>query len=236
VINELGESEIMDLLLEIIEVILISIFTAIICRILIHRVRQSAIKEEDSGRYVIEYGGAIRKFALGCAIGLGALFVGIAIFYQSSLALTLIFSMIGLYLILILPLFIEAYGTRFIVTKEGISKQSPWSKNFFARWDEMREIKYNRQSGGYVIKTMTGKLRLDPFLSGLPRLLLDANKRIYQGGVVLPFRCKKCGTNLRIDGLSDKGRLNKCPSCGKTIDPLDYPAPLGIFMDKRESG
>ena len=235
--NGFGESQIMDLIPGIIEGILFSIIMAIIFRVLLRRVKESAIKEEDSNRYIIEYGGAMRKFCFGCAIALGVFFTGVAIFYyQSSLTQTQIFLMVGLYLILIVPMFIEAYGTRFIVTKEGIFKQSPWSRDFFARWDEMREIKYSKQSGGYVIKTVKGNLKFEPFLSGLSRLILDANKRIYQGGVALPFRCKKCGMNVRVDGLSDKGRLNKCPSCGNAIDPLEYPVYLEIFMDKRKSG
>jgi len=230
----------MDLLLIIIEIILISIFLSAFFRVLIGFAKRSKNIKDHKGSYSVEYGKGAKKFIFGLIIFFAILFVIVAYLIKSTRQYndeeeTMIFlTLIGLYLIFVLLIICEVYGIHFIVTKEGIYKKSPWSRNFFARWENMQTIKYDiLQVGGYTIKTTKGKIRLNPFLSGLNNLLQDTTQNMFLSGIELPIKCKNCKMNLRIELLIRKGQLNKCPVCGKEINAIDYPVPLRIFIESK---
>ena len=57
------------------------------------------------------------------------------------------------------------------VTSTGIRKGSPWSRSFFARWDEVESVSYSYFWDSYIIRTAKGTIRMRAFLDGITFLL-----------------------------------------------------------------
>lgn len=65
-----------------------------------------------------------------------------------------------LFLISLMPwlVFIQAFGVRHIVTTQGIFKRSPWSRPFFASWDQIKDVTRSYWLDAYMIRTSAGTI------------------------------------------------------------------------------
>lgn len=75
----------------------------------------------------------------------------------------------GLFVILVWPMFIEGTFTWYVVSDKGISKHSAWSRKLFLRWDEIESIEFTAINDWFAIKGSRGTVRLHSYLVGLPQ-------------------------------------------------------------------
>lgn len=70
-----------------------------------------------------------------------------------------------------LPAWVFAYiqitKTCHEVTSRGIRKGSPWSKSFFATWDDIESMSYRYMSDSYIIRTSKGTIKMRAGLDGI---------------------------------------------------------------------
>lgn len=125
--------------------------------------------DSQSGELVLEYGGGAKALALTLGafplpIVLGAVLTDYNTFRAEAGTWLVI---VAFFLLFSLPFTIELFGVSHRLTEHGIRKCSPWSKKFFAGWEELSSVKYSGVYEGYVVRTPKGTIRLSSYLRGI---------------------------------------------------------------------
>jgi hypothetical protein len=72
------------------------------------------------------------------------------------------------FLLLGVPLVLEAFGVRHRVTRWGLQYRTPWSRERMIPWEDVREITWSEPARWWVITTYDGaRARLPELLDGL---------------------------------------------------------------------
>jgi hypothetical protein len=88
--------------------------------------------------------------------------------------------------------YVDAMGSACQVGPEGISKISPWTKGFFARWDDVESVSYVEWTNSYTVRTRLGIIRIGSAMEGIDffektiaRNVPAARRKIQEGFSVL---------------------------------------------------
>jgi len=75
-----------------------------------------------------------------------------------------------LFFVVVLPwiFFLEVFGTRAIVSPEGLQSQSIWRGTRFLKWRDVETIHHNSWLDVFVVKGHGTKITLDDGMRGLP--------------------------------------------------------------------
>jgi hypothetical protein len=72
----------------------------------------------------------------------------------------------------------EAYGNDIEVSSSGLKKKGLLSRGFFASWEEVQSISYNRWRRSYVVETSRGRIRVVPVLQGIGFFLKTVPEKV----------------------------------------------------------
>ena len=137
-------------------------------------IRARARRDLTSGELILEYGWGAKSLALFLlaipTVATLGLTKGLTDLQGVDWGFILVF--FGIFLSFAGPGLIEFFGVSHRLTPQGIRKGSPWSRKFFARWDEIRGISYSLSFDGFVLQTPRGKIRVSRYLSGLEDFVL----------------------------------------------------------------
>lgn len=131
----------------------------------------------------LEYDRGMRAFPLGAVTVLLVTMLSVQIFihpdpegYPEGAWIFLVFILIGI----LLPwlLFIEVFGTRAVLNGDGIRAESWWRGTRFLRWHEIGKVYYSSISACIVLKGERGKIRINPWMSNIGRLLAVVNEMV----------------------------------------------------------
>ncbi|HYT00762.1 MAG TPA: hypothetical protein VEO20_08875 [Thermoplasmata archaeon] len=131
--------------------------------------------EASEADEIMAYGWAWKGFVVGVALAWSVLFLVTSRGLQNlSGWIPSNFAIVGIIIVaLVLPLWataVEFFGAEYQLTPGGIRKHSPWTRNFFVRWDEIRSVKYVPTGQYTVIRTEKGKIRIHDWISGKGQL------------------------------------------------------------------
>jgi hypothetical protein len=133
------------------------------------------------GKFRLEYGWSLRAFPFGVVIVLLVTMLSVFVFispdpegYPEGIWVYLVFISFGI----VLPwlLFIEVFGTRTILSGEGIRAESWWRGSRFLNWQEIQNVHYSSLSQCIVLKGERGKIRIHPWVSNMDRFLETLNE------------------------------------------------------------
>ncbi|MFA5897020.1 MAG: hypothetical protein WC985_09005 [Thermoplasmata archaeon] len=149
--------------------------------------RSGAKFHEQAGQLdeVLAYGWGLKGFATGVTLIWAALFLVTTRGLQNLSEWTPsgFFIVAVILLALVLPLWafsVEVFGAEYHVTPDGIRKHSPWTRNFFARWDEIESVSRNQVLEWTTIRTTNGKIRVHDYIGNrfaLLKALVDSVPR-----------------------------------------------------------
>ena len=132
---------------------------------------------------IVEYGWGFRGFAcVLTAFAVGAALV--ALFLNPSdrpwmLGIAGIFALLAAFL---LP---HAYCTRFAFGTAGIRALSPWRKVIVVPWEKIANVTYSPGESSYVVVTEERtELKLHAYMSGVPDLLAEMQRREIRGALL----------------------------------------------------
>lgn len=159
---------IVDLLVILISV-LSGLLTDLFIALVFSRRRARARRSRASGLLVLEYGRLLKAFPVGIAA-----FFTFMTFYM-AMTVTIRTDADLLYAILFVVFWTaltavfaaEAFGVAFEMDARGIRKRSPWSRGFYASWDEVKYVHFDARWEWYVVETLKGRMRLSLLLNGL---------------------------------------------------------------------
>jgi len=143
--------------------------TMIIEALILSKRKKSARKSESTGELLLDYNRGLKGFAV---FGTGFFIFILAINAMAnwpSLTATVVM-VVATIVALGLPalfLLIESSCVEYGVSRYGIRKKSPWSRDFFCPWSSIESIVFSVSSQWFVIKSREGKIRLHMYLSGL---------------------------------------------------------------------
>ncbi len=137
-------------------------------------------QREPAGE-VLAYGWGLKGLGIGATLFWLIVFVGPAqgfgspsLLDPSSLALVVVLA------VLVFPIWalsVEVFGAEYHVSAEGIRKHSPWTRNFFARWDDVESLGYNPSLQWTVLRTRSGTIRIQDLIRNKEALVraLESN-------------------------------------------------------------
>ncbi len=143
--------------------------TMIIEALILSRRKRSAQRSESTGELLLDYNKGLRGFAV---FGVGFYFFFFAISLMAdwpSLTAAVVMA-VAISIAIGLPSFallVEATCVEYGISRYGIRKKSPWSRDFFCPWLSIESIVFSASSQWFVIKSKEGKIRLHMYLSGL---------------------------------------------------------------------
>jgi hypothetical protein len=143
--------------------------TSLIEALIMSRRKKSARRSESTGELLLDYSKALKGFAV---FGVGVYFFFFAMsmmadwptltaYVVMAVAMTLTIGLAAF------ALLIESSCVEYGISRKGIRKKSPWSRDFFCPWSEIESIAFSASSQWFVIKSKEGKMRLHMYLSGL---------------------------------------------------------------------
>lgn len=157
----------------------ISVAAAALLEALLLRSRRlKARKDIDSDELILEYGGGWRILMIVGSLLMPVIFLIVITVqsrgFQDMGAISeleeswpvFVLSMLipsGLFI----PGAIETFSVAHRITKVGIKKHTPWTKDFYITWGEIDSITYDNFNKWFVIKCYLGTLRLSVFLNGI---------------------------------------------------------------------
>jgi len=120
---------------------------------------------------IIAYGWSLKGFVVAVALAWVVLFLVTSRGLQNlSGWIPSSFAIVGIIVFaLVLPLWatsVEFFGAEYHLTPGGIRKHSPWTRNFFVQWDEIRSVKHVPTGQYTVIRTEKGKIRIHDWTFG----------------------------------------------------------------------
>ena len=132
---------------------------------------------------VLSYGRGMKAFPFVVLIFWLVLFLWIRLAYDLSPAdsrsgpyVLAVFYFLGI----ILPwiMFLETFGTRIVLSKEGIQMHSLWRGTRFIGWEDVESIRESSWGRAFIVKGHGGKLTLNPTLAGTAIFAEAVNNRV----------------------------------------------------------
>ncbi len=165
-------------------------FLALLFQIFILKLRKDrARRDVKSGELILEYGRGFRILMSVTSLILPALILIMMIIqskgFQDLEPLKELVEKWHIFAILLfftvgipMPVLMELWGVAHRISKEGIQKGSPWSKDFFLRWGDIRSITYSGLPEWLVIDSSGGTIRISIYLNGLGDLALAIQENV----------------------------------------------------------
>jgi hypothetical protein len=134
----------------------------------------SRVKATSNGGIVLDYGSGMTWFAIIGALLLATLLIYDALTFdpirlnqpEADIIERASISM-GLFAILVWPMFIEGTFSWYVINDKGIDKHSAWNRRLFMQWGEVDSITFTAVNQWFVIKGANGSVRLHAYLDGL---------------------------------------------------------------------
>jgi hypothetical protein len=138
-----------------------------VLRCLLNSRQHQAMSTEDG--CVVQYGRALKIFVGVMAIAAGGLVSVVAVLppvnWWPPVFLAIFFCLF------LVPLYLEYFHVRIVVTEERLQCRSPWRAARDIRWEEVKSVDFSPSLQWYRIRTEgKGIVRLHVFLSGLQTL------------------------------------------------------------------
>ena len=128
------------------------------------RARQDQATPTEDG-YVVRYGKALKTLVVVLAAAYGALVGVVGVLSASNWWATVFLA--ALFSLLLVPLYLEVFHVRIVVTQEGMQCRSPWRPGREVKWEEVTSVDFSPSLQWYRIRTMhQGTIRLHLLLSG----------------------------------------------------------------------
>lgn len=137
----------------------------------------AGLEPGDHGRYVLNYGQAVRWTCLLLTLSFPALFGGIAVLdaelsFGSGLTIGCVFAIPGVFLCC------EVFRTWVAVDSEQMTAHSAWSGTKSISWEEIASVGYSQVGQWFIVRSRKGKtIRLSVMLSGVGRTLDQIQSR-----------------------------------------------------------
>jgi len=135
-----------------------------------------------SGELILEYGKFLRAFVVVGVLWFPVVFLTAAAIEsggfqdmeatESSETWPGFLLVFAVYSAFVMPGAIEAWGVGHGITRKGIRKGSPWSRDFYAGWEDVESITFNASGQYLVIRTSKGIIRVSTWLHGLGDLAI----------------------------------------------------------------
>jgi hypothetical protein len=131
---------------------------------------RSARGEARAGKVVLRYGPTFRRACVGLLVvpivGIAAL--AVAFPPSTPTDVKAVLGMFALFTVLGVPLVVEALGVEITLDARGIARRSPWSRDVFVPWEQVRRVVWSESARWWVVEAEGGaRVRLHEFLSGL---------------------------------------------------------------------
>jgi len=88
---------------------------------------------------------------------------------------------------LLVVLFVETFGVLHRFDADGLQKGSPWSRRIYLPWRDVESIHYSAALRWYVIRGLSGTIRVSEFLDGIEDFERVARDRVppnrWRGGM-----------------------------------------------------
>jgi hypothetical protein len=128
------------------------------------------------GVFWLEYGPAMKWFALLCVVM--AVSLGVGVFHRATKHQDAVVWLFLLFAGLTLPLLIEFFLVRIGFDGDRIYCHSGWRRKRVIEWSDVASYRYSPMMQWWVIGTeKSGKIRAHIFLSGLDDLLAELSRR-----------------------------------------------------------
>ncbi len=149
-------------------------------------------RDELSGELIIEYGAGVRILAIAFfmfpvpfLLAATRLFTDFRPLQEEG---RLWLTVTTFFLLFSFPFLIEFFGVSHRLAQDGIRKGSPWSRKFFARWEDFISVQYSMASSGYILRTTKGTIRLPIYLRGIHEVLGGMAEHLPQNKFVIEQR------------------------------------------------
>jgi len=117
---------------------------------------------------IIEYNSMMKFIAIILYFFFTGLLLIIVAIAKPSPYIPIIFAFFfTLFTVLPGSILIETFGVSHRLSKKGIYKHSPWSKDFFVNWNEIEKIISREIHGQYFVKTKKGMIRFSHTMDGI---------------------------------------------------------------------
>jgi len=143
--------------------------TSIIEALILSRRKKSARRSESTGELLLDYNTALKSLGV-FGVGLYFFFLALTLIADWPSPTGTVVMAVAMTITIGLPTFallIESSCVEYGISRNGVRKKSPWSRDFFCPWSEMESIIFSASSQWFVIRSKEGKIRLHMYLSGL---------------------------------------------------------------------
>lgn len=131
---------------------------------------RNARGEARDGKVVLRYGPMFRGVCIALLVVpvVGVAGLGVISPPKALGDVKAFIGLLSLFLLLGGPLVVEALGVEIALSREGIARRSPWSRNMFVPWEQVRRVTWSESARWWVVETEGGaRVRLHEFLSGI---------------------------------------------------------------------
>lgn len=141
--------------------------------------KDAARREGPAGDLILEYGKLMKSLPIFMAL-VSAVVFPVAL-HQSPINKENWWGYLFLFAVMVVPTVLVTlmfFGTHFLLTGDGIRKQTPWSDRFI-RWNDVKEIHFNGQS--FLIASPSGKMVVHLYLTGIRDFAEAVSKNVPEG-------------------------------------------------------
>ena len=140
--------------------------------------RNEQAQRTATGEYVLAWGKGWKAVPVGAAIAWTCIFAVLTIADPPKPDdVPVILGLLLLITVTLVPLSMELFGSRHLVSEKGFSKKTPWSPDFSATWSEVTAVDYSASMMWFEVKTPRGTMRVPQWMDGIQDLsrLVRAN-------------------------------------------------------------